>query len=58
MFEGKMFLGAMGTPIRRIDFANSRFALADPDPLTLANRITKSFTAEIDMNGPPGLVQK
>src|SRR5580700_5662977 len=35
MFDGKMFRELAGTPIRRIDLANSPFALADPEPLTL-----------------------
>ena len=30
MFEGKMLRELMGTPIRRIDLANSRLALAEP----------------------------
>src|SRR4051794_11114858 len=47
MFDGKMLRGATGTPIRRIDRANSSFALADPDPLTFANFTTKSFVASI-----------
>src|ERR1700730_14566667 len=33
-----------GIPIRRIDLANSELALAEPDPLTLANLTTKSLT--------------
>ena len=31
-------------PIRRIERANSRLALAEPDPFTLANLTTKSLT--------------
>src|SRR5438477_7527861 len=45
MFDGKMLRGLTGTPMRRIDFANSVFAEADPDPFTLANLTTKSLTA-------------
>ena len=45
MFDGKMLREAIGTPIRRIDLANSRLALAEPEPFTLAKRTTKSFTA-------------
>src|SRR5476649_721054 len=45
MLEGKMLRGLTGTPMRRIDFAKSAFAEADPDPFTLANLTTKSFTA-------------
>ncbi len=33
-----------GIPMRRIDLANSALALAEPDPLTLANLTTKSLT--------------
>src|SRR5215470_6897925 len=44
MFEGKMLRELAGIPIRRIDLANSELALADPDPLTLANLTTKSLT--------------
>ena len=40
-----MLRGATGTPMRRIDFANSALALAEPEPLTLANLTTKSLTA-------------
>src|ERR1022692_2048733 len=45
MFDGKMLRGATGTPIRRIDFPNSWLALAEPEPFTLANLMTKSFVA-------------
>src|SRR5437763_11349530 len=44
MFEGKMLRELAGMPIRRIDLANSELALAEPDPLTLANLTTKSLT--------------
>src|SRR5689334_12666136 len=44
MFDGKMLRELAGIPIRRIDFANSELALAEPDPLTLANLTTKSLT--------------
>src|SRR5262249_9479885 len=47
MFEGKMLRGATGTPMRRIDLANRRFADAEPEPLTLANFTTKSLTRAI-----------
>src|SRR5665213_895786 len=43
MFEGKMLRVATGTPMRRIDLAKSVFALAEPEPFTLANLTTKSF---------------
>src|SRR5690349_10035857 len=47
MFDGKMLRGATGTPMRRIDLANRRFADAEPEPLTLANLTTKSLTRSI-----------
>src|ERR1700731_3909694 len=49
MLDGKMFRGATGMPMRRIARANSSLALAEPDPLTLANRTTKSFTLLIGL---------
>src|SRR5437762_6728781 len=42
-----MFRGATGTPMRRMALANSRFADAEPEPLTLANLTTKSLTARM-----------
>src|SRR5690349_8610023 len=45
MFDGKILRGLTGTPMRRIAFANSSFADAEPEPLTLANLTTKSLTA-------------
>src|SRR5713101_5380096 len=45
MLDGKMLRGLTGTPMRRIALAKSAFAEADPDPFTLANLTTKSFTA-------------
>src|SRR3954452_2383567 len=47
MFDGKMLRGATGTPMRRIERAKSSFAEAEPEPLTLANLITKSLVAVI-----------
>src|SRR6478609_7597031 len=47
MFDGKMLRGLTGTPMRRRLRANSSFADADPEPLTLANLMTKSLTASI-----------
>src|SRR6266404_6049422 len=44
MLEGKMLRELAGIPIRKIDLANSELALAEPDPLTLANLTTKSLT--------------
>ena len=43
MFDGKMLRAATGTPMRRIAFAKSPFADAEPEPLTLANLTTKSL---------------
>src|ERR1700756_4529306 len=47
MFEGKMLRELAGMLIRRIDLANNELALAEPDPLTLANLTTKSLTLVI-----------
>src|SRR5262249_44552112 len=44
MLDGKILRELAGIPIRRIDLANSALALAEPDPLTLANLTTKSLT--------------
>jgi hypothetical protein len=49
MLEGKMLRGETGTPWRRIERANSSLALAEPEPLTLAKRTTKSFTLLIGL---------
>ena len=49
MFDGKMLRGETGTPMRITARANSSLALAEPEPLTLANRTTKSFTLSIGM---------
>src|SRR5262249_9326877 len=43
-----MLRGATGTPMRITARANISFALAEPEPLTLAKRTTKSFTRLID----------
>ena len=45
MLEGKMLRAATGTPMRRIDLPNNELALAEPEPLTLANLTTKSLMA-------------
>src|SRR5215510_5849165 len=50
MFDGKMLRVATGTPMRRIARANSSFADAEPEPLTLANFTTKSLTALIGLD--------
>src|ERR1041384_1307110 len=47
MFDGKMLRELAGTPIRSTDLANSPLALAEPEPLTLANLTPKSLTAVI-----------
>src|SRR5437868_4252611 len=47
MFEGKMLRGLTGTPIRRMDLAKRVLAEAEPEPLTLANLMTKSFVDSI-----------
>src|SRR5689334_7299921 len=47
MLDGKMLRGETGMPMRRKLFANSSFADAEPEPLTLANLTTKSFSASM-----------
>jgi hypothetical protein len=47
MLEGKMLREAIGTPMRRNERAKSRLALAEPEPFTLANLMTKSFVASM-----------
>src|ERR1700752_1877743 len=47
MLEEKRLRELAGMPIRRIDLANSALALAEPEPLTLANLTTKSLTARM-----------
>src|SRR5712692_10033559 len=44
MFEGKILRGLTGTPMRRMDFAKSSLAEAEPEPFTLANFTTKALT--------------
>src|SRR5262245_30203098 len=44
MFDGKMFFGLTGMPMRNTVLANIVFALADPEPFTVANLQTKSLT--------------
>src|SRR5919109_3455440 len=48
ILEGKMFFGETGTPMRNNVFANMVFALAEPEPLTVANLTTKSLIPLID----------
>src|ERR1051325_11021523 len=45
MVDRKMLRAATGTPIRITERAKRPLALAEPDPLTLANLTTKSLTA-------------
>src|SRR3954470_11849117 len=47
MLEGKMFRGLTGIPILRKLLAKSSFAEAEPEPFTLANLMTKSFSASM-----------
>ncbi len=47
MFDGKMLRGLTGIPIRRKLLAKSSFAEAEPEPLTLANLMTKSLRASM-----------
>ena len=49
MFDGKILRGATGTPMRMMERANSSLADAEPEPLTLANLITKSLQLCIDL---------
>src|SRR5688500_17790353 len=51
MLLGKMLRGLTGTPMRRMDLANSSLADAEPEPLTLANLTTKSLTASMRFIG-------
>ena len=44
MFDGKILRGLTGIPMRKIALANMLFALAEPEPFTLANLTTKSLT--------------
>ena len=44
MFDGKMLRGLTGMPMRRKLLAKSSFADAEPEPLTLANLMTKSLS--------------
>src|SRR5271170_7795837 len=47
IFDGKILRGATGTPMRMIDLPKRVLALAEPEPFTLANLMTKSFVATI-----------
>jgi len=52
MLLGKMLRGLTGTPMRKMALANSSFALAEPEPFTLANLMTKSLMASIGFIPP------
>src|SRR5688500_5130395 len=52
MLDGKILRGETGTPMRRMARANNSFADADPEPLTLANLMTKSLTARMRVRVP------
>ena len=43
MLEGKMFFGLTGMPMRNSVLAKMPLALAEPEPLTVANFTTKSL---------------
>ena len=43
MFDGNIFFGVTGTPIRKTALVNKALADADPVPFTFANLTTKSF---------------
>src|SRR5215217_6372971 len=43
MLDGKILRGLTGTPMRRIALAKRALAEAEPEPLTLANLMTKSL---------------
>ena len=45
-------------PDRNTPFANIWLALADPDPFTLANFITKSLVVDILFTNTPSLLDK
>src|SRR3954469_14963611 len=53
IFDGKMLREQTGTPMRRMQRANSSLADAEPEPFTLANLTTKSLVAAIGMVTPP-----
>ena len=48
MFDGKIFFGVTGTPIRKTAFVNRAFADAEPVPFTFAKRTTKSLILLLD----------
>jgi hypothetical protein len=63
MLDGKMLRGATGTPMRMMALANSSLADAEPEPLTLANLMTKSLLLSMEFtwlmsSGPPFLLRR
>ena len=56
MLDGKIFFGLTGIPDLNTPFANIWLALAEPEPLTFANFITKSFTELILLMNIPLLL--
>ena len=53
MLLGKILRGLTGTPMRITALANSSLADAEPEPLTLANLMTKSLMASMRFMRPP-----
>ncbi|OIQ70319.1 hypothetical protein GALL_480680 [mine drainage metagenome] len=53
MLLGKMLRGLTGTPMRITARENSSLAEAEPEPLMLANLMTKSLTASMRFMRPP-----
>src|SRR5688500_10844318 len=53
MLLGKMLRGLTGTPMRRMALANGSLAEAEPEPLTWANLMTRSFIAAIGVMPSP-----
>ena len=63
MLDGKMLRGATGTPMRMMALANNSLADAEPEPLTLANLMTKSLLLSMEFtwlmsSGPPFLLRR
>jgi hypothetical protein len=54
MLDGKMLRVATGMPIRNSALANMPLALAEPEPLTLAKRMTKSLSLSGCLRFVPG----